>query len=350
MAKKFSTTDEIAIALSQAEFDEGAITDAEARVIATAAKPSVLLRTRVEPDERHIAIGATKLGGRPDLPPGTPWPMRPAYPDGARRAETHRENAEEPDRHWSWAKPEQIAGFRRDFRQMSEIVDRPFQLHFVGQINFADPALAGVGDPALPYIGLLSIFWDYLECPGGFDPAGHAGTLVLYHTGPCDQFERLATPVEMLAMERYISVQTMSCVPEAFIAPVPPGSEAWNAFGLPQAALEAYQSWCSDFELMSPSEGGGDWRCHRVGGWPAPVQGPMQSLCAMVAAGIYCGSHKVFAAPENQEIIRSGRDWVLIDQQAVAHLKKAGSNVSAPADVDTRIVISGIGWKKRSPK
>ena len=39
-----------------------------------------------------------------------------------------------------------------------------------------------------------------------------------------------------------------------------------------------------------------------------------------------------------------------IAQEAVAHLKKAGFNVTAPPDVDTRIVISGIDWKKRSPQ
>lgn len=39
-----------------------------------------------------------------------------------------------------------------------------------------------------------------------------------------------------------------------------------------------------------------------------------------------------------------------IAQQSVAHLKKAGFNVTAPPDVDTRIVISGIDWKKRSPR
>jgi uncharacterized protein YwqG len=197
---------------------------------------------------------------------------------------------------------------------MSAIVDRPFPFQFAGQINFAEIARVDGHDPALPRTGLLSIFWDNLEYPGGFDPAGHVGTLVLYHDEPLDRFKRLNTPAEMLPMERDTPVRSMSCVPEAFVAPAPPGSETWNALGLPQPALEAYQSWCDEYEIMQPSEGGKDWRCHRVGSWPAPVQGPMQSLCAMVATGIYCGSHKVFEAAENQEIIRSGRDWVMIAQ------------------------------------
>jgi hypothetical protein len=314
MHQHFTTQEGICEALSRTKFQEGKITEAEMRVVAAAAKPGIFLRTRVVADDFKIAVGATKLGGRPDLPAKMGWPMRPAYPDGAKRAASHREDAEQPDKYWSWAKPEDIAGFRRDFRQMCETVDQPFPLHFVGQINFADLARTGTGAWTLPRTGLLSIFWDILEYPGGFDPAGHAGTLVLYHDESLDQFERRDTPADLIAMERYGLVRPMTCVPESFIAPVPPGSATWMELGLPQHALDAYSSWCNDLELMHPSEGGRDWRCHRVGGWPTPVQGPMQSLCAMVAAGIDCGSHAVFTALENQEIIQSGRDWVMIAQ------------------------------------
>lgn len=37
-------------------------------------------------------------------------------------------------------------------------------------------------------------------------------------------------------------------------------------------------------------------------------------------------------------------------QQTVFALKKAGFTVTAPPDVDTRILITGIDWKKRSPR
>lgn len=37
-------------------------------------------------------------------------------------------------------------------------------------------------------------------------------------------------------------------------------------------------------------------------------------------------------------------------QQTALELKKAGFTVTAPPDVDTRILITGIDWKKRSPK
>ena len=40
----------------------------------------------------------------------------------------------------------------------------------------------------------------------------------------------------------------------------------------------------------------------------------MQALCALTAAGIDCGYSEVYEAPENQDIIKSGRDWVMVAQ------------------------------------
>lgn len=37
-------------------------------------------------------------------------------------------------------------------------------------------------------------------------------------------------------------------------------------------------------------------------------------------------------------------------QQTVSELKKAGFTVTAPPDVNTRILVAGIDWKKRSPQ
>jgi uncharacterized protein YwqG len=45
------------------------------------ARPSVRLR-RAAADDAEIPVGATKFGGSPDLPAGTPWPMRDRRPLG----------------------------------------------------------------------------------------------------------------------------------------------------------------------------------------------------------------------------------------------------------------------------
>jgi hypothetical protein len=46
-----------------------------AAAILACAKPGVALRLR-RMDESDLAVGVSRFGGRPDLPPGTPWPTR----------------------------------------------------------------------------------------------------------------------------------------------------------------------------------------------------------------------------------------------------------------------------------
>lgn len=43
------------------------------------ARPALVLATSAA-DEDAIPLGATKIGGSPDLRPGMAWPTRPAYP------------------------------------------------------------------------------------------------------------------------------------------------------------------------------------------------------------------------------------------------------------------------------
>lgn len=49
-------------------------------------RPALMLTT-LAVDEDEIPVGASKIGGRPDLPPGFVWPLRPPYPDAEEVAE-----------------------------------------------------------------------------------------------------------------------------------------------------------------------------------------------------------------------------------------------------------------------
>src|SRR5450755_5036077 len=60
---------------------------AVATVLAARAKPYIWLETTPVDDEAEIALGATKIGGAPDLPATMPWPWRPPYPDHEERVE-----------------------------------------------------------------------------------------------------------------------------------------------------------------------------------------------------------------------------------------------------------------------
>jgi uncharacterized protein YwqG len=59
----------------------------------------------------------------------------------------------------------------RNYAQMIEVIERPFPLTFIAQINFAEAWRAGPLDPDFPKSGLLSIFYDTLDEPWGFNPA-----------------------------------------------------------------------------------------------------------------------------------------------------------------------------------
>lgn len=116
---------------------------------------AILLRTS-KTAEAEIALGATKIGGRPDLPPETVWP---AYQDG---------------------KP----------------------LAFLAQIDLAEIAKLGVPIKGLPSDGLLSVFsvWGWLDAHNS-DPqtpengnVDQVGWTVALHTPPRVKLERARTP------------------------------------------------------------------------------------------------------------------------------------------------------------
>jgi hypothetical protein len=84
------------------------------------ARPAVLLLTSAA-EEDEIPLGASKIGGRPDLPKGAGWPTRPPYPDAMRRVERHQKRADrllaDSRKAGSWMSPEQGERFSRHLRR-----------------------------------------------------------------------------------------------------------------------------------------------------------------------------------------------------------------------------------------
>jgi uncharacterized protein YwqG/predicted DNA-binding protein (MmcQ/YjbR family) len=131
---------------------------ARRKAIRKLARHAILLRTK-KSSEAKIPVGATKIGGRPDLPAQAEWP---AYRDG---------------------KP----------------------LAFLAQINLAPVAKLGTPIKGLPPAGLLSVFsvWGWME-EGDGDPhvpqdgtggrQEEAGWTVVLHTPPRVKLERRKAP------------------------------------------------------------------------------------------------------------------------------------------------------------
>lgn len=124
----------------------------------TAFKPFAKNAIHMHPEpcaEDRIEIGASKLGGRPDLPAGVAW-----------------------------------------FRHA--VTGLP--LSFVCQVNFAEIKPYDL-ENRLPDHGLLYLFYDYSEdgMPWGFDPADADGWVVYYYDGALSELARAEAPEDLEA-------------------------------------------------------------------------------------------------------------------------------------------------------
>ena len=286
-----------------------------AQQLAAQSRPAVWLQTRVVDSEAEIPVGATKLGGNPDLPAGTPWPERGRYPDSQQRVKSHREDSVAPDSRWRWATPEQAKTFRAEALQHIERLENPFPLPFLAQINFAEVWAAGPVDEDMPRTGMLSVFFDWVEQPWGYDPADACALAVLWHEEGTP-LQRKDQPAALQSIANDWQLQPAACELHGFRAPLPMETAQWDALQLSMTEEQgdAFVEWWHDEAENGASNDGEDAGCHRVGGWPTPVQSDMQTECALVTAGHYCGSGQAYQDPALQAVRDTATDWLLLLQ------------------------------------
>lgn len=175
------------------------------------ARPAILLRTKPS-TEADIPLGATKIGGMPDLPSAAQWPV---FQDG---------------------KP----------------------LAFLGQIELGDIARSGTTIDGLPAQGTLSVFsvWGWVT-EDELDPQtpdsgwkDQDGWTVILHSAPGQELERRQTP------------DGVNSFPAAAIEPVAIRSLPNHRLEPPLAAL----NW-SDDEYEQFDEMQSDYRSIQMGYW-----------------------------------------------------------------------------------
>jgi uncharacterized protein YwqG len=115
-------------------------------------------------------------------------------------------------------------------------------------------------------------------------------------------------------MERYAPFAPLSCHPQACVTPLPIETADFQSLNVHEEIVDALYEWWSEDDNMYGSEGGVDWKCHRVGGWPTPIQGDMQTECALVAAGYYCGDGDAYGAQETEAVRATAGEWLLLAQ------------------------------------
>ena len=305
---QFNDAAEIHAALTEAGIDPHF-----AEQLSQRAGPAVWLRTDLVADDSEITVGTTKIGGCPDLPPGSSWPHRSAYPNAAKLSESHRRSAATADSELKWAKSaEECEQYREEARQRVHSIENPFPLGFLAQINLADIWAAGPVDEDLPRSGLISIFYDCVQQPWGYDPQENVGYAIQFHE--TQTLTRLSMPQPLLDLPAYYRIHATACEPFACMTPLPAHTAEFQELGLPEEVADAFYDWWMDDAELSSTEGGEDWACHHVGGWPTPVQQDMHVRAALVAAGHYCGNSDAYRNPDLQGIRDTACQWLLLAQ------------------------------------
>ena len=223
-----------------------------ADALVDAARPSIRLDADAGPD--HDRVGASRLGGEPDLPPGAEWPRKAGAP-----------------------------------------------LSFVAQLDLSELAPYDV-EGVLPTDGLLSFFYDATtQQAWGFDPEDR-GSWELRHVAPDEELRRTPAPDDL---DRAGRLRPVGWRPRGELAFATFDSLAVDRLGLTRDETIAYS------DLLETD----DETIHRVLGHPDPVQsGEMQLECQLAANGVWCGSPEGYEDPRVPGLTPGAADWQLLLQ------------------------------------
>lgn len=273
-SRLFTSPEQLRDALAAANLSPDSVA-----VITSLAQPAFQLVTEEIPADWHSPNGASRLGGTPDLPPGSAWPWRPGYV-GVRQV------LDEPD-------------------------DQPAPLSFLAQLDFADLAAAGtLPDVPLPTSGRLQLYYDLQRMPWGFDPAERIGVHVAYDDSPVSALSRTQPPSELFALGDEAILHEQMLRPQVIVSTPSPYAHAVRS-RLAEPDIEALDEWYGEFWDLP------EWNSHQVGGWPHQVQGEMPLDVALLAAGHYTGNIDVYRDEAAMAAAEADApNWVLLWQLA----------------------------------
>lgn len=214
-----------------------------------------------------VSVGASKLGGLPDLPPGTPWPRRGERP-----------------------------------------------LMFLAQFNLADLPKPD-SNPGLPVSGLLSFWYDTADEPWGYDPKHRGSFQVLYTDTPTQQLRRTDLPEFVRGDLDHDPHWDWKVFSECPIHTVEPFD--YNLDRLKEELYDAGDA--GDDESRDLAERLDDMLSeqtglHRLLGWADTVQGEMTRECQLVSNGIDLGGHVPIDKARAEQLATGAPDWTLLLQ------------------------------------
>jgi uncharacterized protein YwqG len=241
-----------------------------AAAIARGAKAAAYFRP-VPRKDADIPIGASKLGGAPDLPANFAWPRRCSM-----------------ERKYQHGIP------WRD----QEIVDqRPgedIELSFIAQLDLSSIQVGWI-DVDLPRHGLLSFFYEAQHQPWGFDPIHRGGWQLFWIDATADELVRsVQQDPELSFPSAELEPQLFLTVAESLPRTLPLTDE--QAFAL------------IDFIGSRVPPG------VQVGGHPMLIQNAMEEECEIVSRGYYAGNPQGYQEARSAGIEAITQDWRLVLQ------------------------------------
>jgi hypothetical protein len=295
----------------EASLRAAGVSAARAVEYAAKAEPCVRLETTLPADGESVPLGATRIGGYPDLPAGMGWPHRPPYPDAAERI---ADVAASIERFRTWNEEEQANAVPHD--QVEAVVKRclndvapvaePRPLDFIAQFDLTEIQAIQPLDDDIPVAGRLLFFYDTQQHPGGFLPADGVGWTLMYDATPPESLVRTARPAELEAV-----FPAVRCSGRAAMSPVPEDEVTLHRPDRSDPDHSALATWYADLnkDLLERTDLG---RYHRAAGHPDQLQGGMQPR--LMSDSIDRGKDSAADPAETARLSKDGGNWLLLMQ------------------------------------
>lgn len=214
--------------------------------------PFVKNAVYMELEEDDVPVGASKLGGCPDLPVGMEWPRR----------------------------------------------ENGTVLTFIAQVNLAQVHPFDT-EGKLPEAGMLWFFYDCSDegMPWGFDPQDADGWRVIYREDGQLEPAQVPADLEVSFSEAGVSFESRMDLPCC-------DSDLCGQVELPEEEEDDYYDWLEEREGS----------CNKLLGHSDNIQSGMELECEYVTNGVYCGNPDGYAEAKRRGLDKNAGNWSLLMQ------------------------------------
>lgn len=204
----------------------------------------------VPTSEDLIQLGASKIGGKPELPSSSQWP--------------------------------------KDTNGKS--------LSFIGQINFSEIKHYNLGN--IPKSGLVSFFYSGTQEAWGFDPKDKDSFKIVYHT-EVNNIIRHEFPIDLDQHSQFKSTR----IEFKESVSLPNWEDERVGDVLNDTEMDNYIDIWGEEDFIN-----------KLLGYSNNVQGQMELDCELVTNGIYLGDATAYNTPQAKELEKNTNDWTLLLQ------------------------------------